>query len=145
MAHAEGSVIISCPANVIYDFLLDGENNTRWRPPVLDIQRVPGKTSGVGAVFKQGVKGPNGGRIDADYEIVKATPNELIKFQVIAGPARPTGSYTLEPTGSATRVTFVLNFEPKGLARLMDGMISRTMQSEVALLSNLKTILEQQG
>src|SRR5215813_13111073 len=142
MAHAEESITINKPASVVYDFLMDGTNNVHWRPAVLDVQRVAGKPSGVGAVFKQGVKGPGGRRIDADYEIVEAKPNELIKFQVTAGPARPTGTFKLEPSGNATRLNFTLHHEPKGFARLMDGMVNRTMQSEVAMLSNLKAYLE---
>jgi len=83
-------------------------------------------------------------RIDGDYEIVECQPNELITFQVIAGPARPTGTYRFAAVGNATRVTFTLHFEPKGLARLMDGMIASTMRSEVATLSNLKAYMESQ-
>ena len=37
-----------------------------------------------------------------------------------------------------------LDFEPKGLARLMDPMISASMRSEVAMLANLKAYLENQ-
>ncbi|HSD83000.1 MAG TPA: SRPBCC family protein, partial [Anaerolineae bacterium] len=106
-----------------------------------DAQLMPGKPLGVGAVFKQGMKGP-GGRIDADYEIVECNPNEWIKFQVVAGPARPTGTYKFESDGKSTKVTFVLDFQPKGLARLMDGMISKNMRAEVGNLSNLKSYLE---
>ena len=64
------------------------------------------------------------------------------QFQVIAGPARPTGAYRLEAVDEATRVTFRLDYEPQGFARLMSPMIARTMRSEVAMLSNLKTYLE---
>jgi hypothetical protein len=35
-----------------------------------------------------------------------------------------------------------LHFEPKGLAKLMEPMITSTMRSEVATLSNLKAYLE---
>ncbi len=144
MAHAEESITIHRPINAVFDFVLDGTNSPLWRPGVVDIQRVPGKPSGVGAVYKQGLKGPGGRRIEGDYEIVECQPNELIKFQVIAGPARPTGTYRFEAVGDATRVTFMLHYEPKGLARLMDPMITRTMRSEVATLSNLKAYLESQ-
>ncbi len=144
MAHAEQSILIQQPVNVVYDFVLDGEKNTLWRPAVLDIQRVPGKPAGAGAVFKQGLKGPGGRRIDGDYEIVACTPNEQIRFQVIRGPARPTGTYRFEVVGRATRVTFTLHYDPKGLAMLMAPMIQRTMREEVATLSNLKTYLESQ-
>lgn len=142
MAHAENTITINKPVAEVYAYLLKGENNPQWRPSVLDIQRLPGKPDGVGAVFKQGLKGP-GGRIDGDYEIVEATPNEMIRFQVIAGPARPSGSYAFNSEGKdSTQVTFTLHFEPKGLGRLMEPMINSTMKGEVALLTNLKAVME---
>jgi uncharacterized membrane protein len=116
-------------------------NNPLWRPSVADIQRVTDQPDAVGAKFKQGIKGP-GGRIDGDYEIVELNPNKLIKFQVIAGPARPTGVYKFDTMGNSTVVTFILDFQPKGLAKVMDPLINKQMQSEVGTLANLKTYLE---
>jgi uncharacterized membrane protein len=144
MAHAEQSITIARPIKDVFDFILDGTNSPFWRSSVTDVQLLPGKPLGAGAVFKQGLKGP-GGRIDGDYEIVECKPNELIKFQVIAGPARPIGTYMFKPDGNSTQVTFILDYQPKGLAKLMDGMINKSMQSEVSTLSNLKAYLENQN
>src|SRR6202011_1761496 len=142
MSHAEQSITINRPVETVFDFVLDGTKNPLWRPAVLDIQRAPGKPSDTGAVFKQGLKGPGGRRIDGDYEIVECRPNELITFQVITGPARPTGTYKFEAVGNSTRVTFTLHLDAKGLTRLLSPMITSTMKSEVATLSNLKAYLE---
>ncbi len=141
MAHAEGNLTIDRPVKEVFDFVLDGTNSPLWRSSVTDVKLSLGKPLGVGAVFKQGLKGP-GGRIDGDYEIVECKPNELIKFQVIAGPARPMGTYVFKSIGSSTQVTFILDFQPKGLAKLMDGMINKSMKEEVGTLSNLKAYLE---
>lgn len=142
MAHAESSTIIDRPLKDVFAFVLDGTKGPLWRPAIMDIEQAPGKPLGVGTVFKQGLKGPGGRRIDGDYEIIECRPDELIVFQVIAGPARPTGTYRFEAVGNGTRVTFVLQYEPKGLGRLMDPMIARTMRGEVATLDNLKAYLE---
>ncbi|HLX58650.1 MAG TPA: SRPBCC family protein [Ktedonobacteraceae bacterium] len=142
MAHAESTITIHRPVDEVFEFVLDGTNNPKWRPAVLDIQRVPGKPSDVGAVYKQGLKGPGGRRIDGDYEITECQPNQFIKFQVIAGPARPTGAFRFESTGNSTQVTFTLDLASKGFARLMEPMITQTMRSEVATLANLKSYLE---
>ncbi len=139
MAHAEATIMIERPVKTVFDFLADGMNNPHWRPTVTDIQPVPGKPG----TFKQGLKGPRG-RIDGDYEITVSRPNESLVFQVIAGPARPTGTYKLEAVDNTTRLTFSLDFQPKGLAKLMDPIIASTMRSEVALLPNLKAYLERQ-
>lgn len=145
MAHAEESITIQRPVAAVFAFVLDGTNNPLWRPAVVDIHRVPGTPADVGAHFTQSLKGPGGRRIDGDYEIVDCRPNKLIGFQVTAGPARPTGTYRFDAVDGATRVTFSLDFEPRGLTRLMGPMIARTMRSEVATLSNLKAYLEQQA
>jgi uncharacterized membrane protein len=144
MAHAEAHITIDRPVSTVFDFVLDGRNGPLWRPSVADVELVSGTPSGVGAVYRQGLKGPGGRRIAGDYQITACTPNEGITFQVIAGPARPTGTYRFEGEGSRTRVTFSLHYEPKGLSRLMDPVITRTMQGEVALLANLKVYLENQ-
>lgn len=144
MAHAEHQVVVARPAREVYEFLLDGTNNPRWRSGITDIQRVVGTPHGVGAAFKQGMKGPTG-RIDADYKIVECSADSFIKFEVTAGPARPTGIFKLERSGKSTSVTFTLDFRPRGLARLMDPMINRQMQSEVAALGKLKEVLEGGG
>ena len=144
MAHAEGKVTINRPIAAVFNFILDGANNTLWRPSVTDVAPHTTKPYGVGSTFKQGLKSPTG-RIDGDYKIIECKPNEEIKFEVIAGPARPTGTYLFETVGDATAVTFILDYQPKGLAKLMEPMINQSMKSEVANLSNLKTYLETQS
>lgn len=143
MAHAQETVTIDRPVQVVFDFVLNGMNNPLWRTSVVDIERLA-DTPG-GPSFKQGLRGPTGQRIDGDYKVVESQPGQLIRFQVTAGPAQPSGSYTFEAIGDQTRVTFALEYHPKGLAKLMDGLITRTMQAEVATLHNLKTFLESQN
>jgi uncharacterized membrane protein len=141
MAHAEKTVVINRPVRSVYDFILNGANNKLWRPSVLDIEPMSQAPYGVGSKFQQGLKGP-GGRIAGDYEITECNPNELIRFQVTAGPARPTGMYRFERQGDATAVTFVLDYQPKGLSKLMEPMIQRSMEQEVGMLTELKAFLE---
>jgi uncharacterized membrane protein len=143
MAHAENKITIHKPVETVFNFILDGENNRLWRPSVTDVTPLTEKPYGLESAFKQGLKGP-GGRIDGDYKITEIKPNEFIKFEVTAGPARPTGTYRFETDGMSTTVLFALDFQPKGLARLMEPMINQSMKSEVATLSTLKASLEGQ-
>jgi uncharacterized membrane protein len=90
------------------------------------------------------VKGPGGRRIDADIEITEFRPDELIGFRAISGPVRPTGRYELTPAANGTRVRFSLSTELRGAKRLMQPMVQKTMQNEVAQLENLKRALEKE-
>jgi uncharacterized protein YndB with AHSA1/START domain len=139
MPEATNRVEIERPPSDVFAFLADGTNDRRWRSGVLDIRLKSGRQRG--AIYEQGVKGPFGRRIPADYEVTAYEPVSRIAFRTMAGPVRPEGSYELEPAGTGTRVTFTLRCEPTGLGKLSP-MVARTMRSEVAQLDRLRAALE---
>jgi len=136
---AENSVVVERPRETVFAFLADGTNDPQWRPAVVDIAREGGE--GVGTVYRQGVKGPMGRRVAADYEITQWEPGRRIGFRAIAGPVRPEGSYDLADDGQATRVTMRLGVELQGAARLLSPMVRRSMEAEVAALERLREAL----
>lgn len=141
MPSASRSITIARPPEEVFAFIADGANGPRWRPGVTDVALASG--SGVGARYKQGVKGPGGRRVDADYEITVYEPGRHLAFKAVAGPVRPTGDYVLEAADGGTRLTFSLACElgfPKSL--LMGGAVQKSMDAEVGSLPRLKGLLE---
>ena len=142
MPHADYSVVIDRPVDEVYRYVADGTTAPTWRKSCLDVRLVSGSPATVGARYEQGLRGPRG-RIAGDYEITEAVPDRVLAFQVVAGPARPGGRYEFAPSGSGTRVTFSLDWEPHGIReRLMSPMVARTMPGEVRALDELKRLLE---
>ena len=146
MPHAENMVVIAIPIDEVFAFIADGTNNTVWRPGVMDITP-PEDGPAHGAVYKQGLRGPKGQRMDGDYRITAYEPPHRLAFEVIAGPARPTGVFELEePVAGATTVRFSLDLEAKGFMRIpmrmASGPIQRQMIAEVDCLYHLKDQLE---
>jgi uncharacterized membrane protein len=138
---ASHSVTINRSASEVFAFVADGENAPRWRSGVLDIQRVSGH--GVGAVYRQGVRGPAGRRIAADYEVTAYQPDRLLALKTIAGPVRPTGQFRLQEAGGATTLTLSLWADLAGVKRLfMAGMVQKTMDAEVAAIDTVTRLLE---
>jgi uncharacterized membrane protein len=136
MPHAERTVAIARPVSDVFAFVADGENGMRWRSGVLDVKRESG----------QGVRGPGGRRISADYKITQYEPGGSLAFEAIAGPVRPTGHYRFESEGTGTRLTFTLDAQVSGLKKLfMGGMVQKTMDGEMSALDTLKRVLEGQG
>ena len=141
MPAARHQVTIQRPAEEVFAFIADGLNGPRWRPGIVDIALV--SDSGVGATYKQGVKGPGGRRVDADYRVTAYEPDRRLAFEAIAGPVRPTGEYLLEEAGDGTRLTFSLQAELGGIKKLlMGGAVQKTMDAEVAATEQLKRLLE---
>jgi carbon monoxide dehydrogenase subunit G len=126
MPRATYSVTIARLPQEVFELLADGEKCTQWRPGVLDIRRESG--DGVGTRYSQGVKGPMGRRIAADYVVTMFEPGRR---------------YDLEPADGGTRLTFSLDAELGGLRGLLMGsQVQRTMDAEVRALDNLKRVLE---
>ena len=141
MPEARHEVTIRRPASEVFAFVADGLNGPKWRSGILDIAHVSG--IGVGATYKQGVKGPGGRRVDADYQITAFEPNTRLAFKTVAGPVRPTGEYVLEDVDGGARLTFALQAELGGLKKLlMGGAVQKTMESEVQATERLKSVLE---
>jgi uncharacterized protein YndB with AHSA1/START domain len=138
---ASSSITIQRSPEEVFAFVADGLNGPKWRPGILDIAHASGE--GVGAVYRQGVKGPGGRRIDADYEIRAYDPPTHLAFKAVAGPVRPTGEYRLTASDGGTTVTFSLEAELSGWKKLvMGGAVQATMDAEVGSLARLKAALE---
>jgi uncharacterized protein YndB with AHSA1/START domain len=136
MAHAEQTVTVDRSAHEVFAFLADGLNEPRWRPDVTEV--LPAEGSGVGAVWRQTMRGPGGRPIRGDYRITRQDEPTLLEFEVIAGPARPTGRFTLAALSpTSTSVTFTLDLRPTGLMRLMASMIAKQVTEEAAAIHNL--------
>jgi uncharacterized protein YndB with AHSA1/START domain len=145
MPQAQGSVTIARPVDAVFAYLTAGEKCPQWRSGVLDIKRISGD-GGVGTRYAQGVKGPMGRRIAADYEVTAYEPNRRIEFQAVAGPARPHGRYDLAADDGGTRLTFSLDAQLSGWKKLLMGSaVQRTMDLEVKALDQLKRVLEAQA
>lgn len=145
MPSASHSVTINRPLADVFAYVADGEKCAQWRSGVLDIRRVNGDGS-VGTTYQQGVKGPMGRRIAADYMVTTYEPNHRLEFQTITGPARPHGRYDFDEADGGTRLTFALDAELGGLRGLfMNGMVQKTMDSEVMAIERIKSVLEAQA
>jgi hypothetical protein len=141
MIRSQSSVGIDRPAEVVFQFVADGTNNVKWRAGVIEISKVGGE--GVGTVYRQILQGPRGRHIAAYYRVTDFEPPSLLRFQVIAGPLRPKGTFDVRADG-ATRstLTFSLEVKPKGIMKLMSPMITRQVRSEVEAIAQLKQVLE---
>src|SRR2546423_5565006 len=139
MPSAENSVVINKPRSEVFRFVANHENDVKWRPGVLDSERAC--VEGRGAVYRQGVKGPMGRRIPADFEVTAYEEGSHIAFRTMGGPVQPGGSYRFEDADGGTRVTFSLSANLRGPQKLMAPMVSRSMKSQVEALANLKRVL----
>jgi uncharacterized protein YndB with AHSA1/START domain len=141
MPSAQRTIVINRSPADVFAFVADGARAREWRPGVLDVEHASGE--GSGAVYRQGVKGPGGRRVAADYQVTDYEPPRRLAFKAIAGPVRPTGEYRLDPSGEGTTLSFSLDARLNAIQNLLMGrMVQRSMDAEMAALDRLKAVLE---
>src|ERR671936_1238982 len=140
MPQAENSIVINRPRSEVFEFVANHENDPKWRPGVLDIARASGQ--GHGEIWRQGLEGPMGRRIDGDFEVTAYQEGTLLAFRTLGGPVQPEGSYRFEDADGGTRVTFNLSANLRGMQKLMAPMVAKSMRNQVGALDTLKRVLE---
>ena len=144
MPSARRTIAIDRPPEDVFAFFSDPANDQRWRGHVKEIAAEG--APGVGRRIHQVVDGPGGRGIAADIEVTAYDPPTRYAFQVVAGPARPRGEFTVTPSATGSSVTFALAADLGGWKRfVMSGPVQASMDGEMAGLDRAKAILEGQG
>lgn len=138
---AEHSVRIERPAEYVFAFLARPENHPRFAPGVLEFHAVDGpmaegaRLAGTRKVFGLVRHMP--------YRVSGFEPNRTLELQTSIGPLTGSGTYVLEPHGSATVVRFIVAGGFRGPLRVADRLLARTLQRDAAAVcANLKRVLE---
>jgi uncharacterized protein YndB with AHSA1/START domain len=140
MPAATYSTTIPAPPEAVFAVITDEEHAQRWRPAVVDIRLVSG--SGLGARYAQGIRGPAGRRLAADFEVTGYEPPRSYAFRGTAGPVRPVGEFLIEPTTEGSRVTFSISADlgpVKGL--LLGRSVQRTMEAETRSIDRIGALI----
>jgi hypothetical protein len=91
-------------------------------------------TDGPTRVGTRGVERRNvpGGTRDISYEITEHDPPRKASFRGTAGPIRPVGTYTVDPTGeSSSRMNLKLDLEGHGIGKLFAILARRQAAKQV--------------
>jgi uncharacterized membrane protein len=124
MPQLEGSAFIACPADELFAFVADAENNPKWHDHVRETQWLDDRETGLGRRGRQ--TGRLFGRQWAFVaEIVEWDPPHLVTFQVIEG-YRVRTSLRVEPAGAGSEFTLRVT-TPMILGRRIDGLLSRVL------------------
>ncbi|MDW2798067.1 hypothetical protein RZO55_10820 [Clostridium boliviensis] len=106
MAYANASVVLHGELDEIFEFILDGRNNKKWRPGVKSAEYPSEEPIGAGAVFLQEMNGPPARTIKADYKIIECDRYKKISFLILNGPYTPVGSFSFEVNDQGISVDF---------------------------------------
>jgi carbon monoxide dehydrogenase subunit G len=140
----EATVQVDRPIEQVFDFLLDGENDKKFSPRVLEIKK---KTDGpirAGTVYASTVK-DLGLKTEREFELdVVDRPTRVRWRELSKAPVTvPEGGYDLVAEGTGTKVTLFNELSGQGLGSLIKGVALRSgRKSAEAMVQSIKTTIE---
>jgi carbon monoxide dehydrogenase subunit G len=122
----DATVTIDRPIEEVFDFLADGENDKKFSPRVLEIEKTTDGPPGPGTVYASTVKDA-GIKTKREFELtVFERPTRLRWKELSKAPiVVPEGGYDLEPAGGGTELKFFNELEGRGFGKLILGPAAR--------------------
>ncbi len=108
------SITIEAPVEFVFSFLANFENRPRFEYGVSKVERLTDGPIGVGTHFRE-VRKFMGRETTTVHELVEYVRERTISFRSISGPMPVEGTYSVNPLGESTRLTFTLVISPRGL------------------------------
>jgi uncharacterized protein YndB with AHSA1/START domain len=140
MPRVECSVVIDQPIDKVFLYTTNPANYMNWQPWVLDTQS--DRRMGIGSRIEM-LSQFMGRKLNMTTEIVEFVPNKRIVSQGVLGSFFTRVSYTFERDDGATKVSYIADFQPRGLLQLLGSMaINRFRNDTEDSFLRLKGILE---
>lgn len=129
MPRFQATAALDCPAEDLFAFVADAENNPKWHDHVHETRWLDDRETGLGRRGRQ--TGRLFGREWAFVaEVVEWDPPHLVTFQVIEGYGVRT-SMRVEPAGAGSVLTLRVT-TPTILGRRIDGLLTRVLARTMA-------------
>jgi uncharacterized membrane protein len=130
MERFELSIVIKRPAEEVFEYLSNLENDLQWRREWVDARKTSDGSPGVGATFR--LTGNMFGRqIPTVYEVTEYEPCQIAAWKAVSGPFPLTFRRTFERVEGGTRVTIRYDIsEVRGFGKLVLSLLAGSVRRQ---------------
>jgi uncharacterized protein YndB with AHSA1/START domain len=133
------------PPQVVFDYVVDPSNLAAWQTSNRSVELLTDGPIGAGSRFRERTKPPGRKEFQQITEFAEFERPSRLRVRVVEGPQPIDGTWSFEPTGAGTTVTFVAAGELRGPMRLLAPLIRRVVARQFAgYHRNLRRNLEAQ-
>ena len=142
MRRIEGEITISCPRDVVFDYLADQTNEPQYNPSMIRAEKVTTGPIDKGTTFSSAVR--SAGRIaQMQIEITDCDRPRLLASTTTMQQADIDYMLRFEPVAEGTRMRWSGQIRPKGAFRLLGPLfIWLGRRQEQRIWQSMKTHLE---
>ena len=142
MAKIAGEVLISRPAEAVFDFAADQRNEPRYNPRMIRADKVSDGPVGKGTVFRSAAKSM-GRTAEMRIELTGYDRPGRLTSRTTTSQADIDGTLTFDPVPGGTRMRWSWTVRPRGAARVLAPVITWIgRRQEQAIWTTMKRYLE---
>ena len=130
MAPITESIEVERSQEEVFKYVDDLSRHGEWQTQIESVQVLTEGPTRVGTRAREKRRVPGGPR-ELEYEITEHDPPRRAAFRGLTGPVRPVGSITVEPVGGGSRYTVELDFEGRGLGKLLLPLVRRDARKQL--------------
>ncbi|MBZ0281542.1 MAG: SRPBCC family protein [Anaerolineae bacterium] len=145
MVVVQGSIMIGLPAEAVFAYISNYENDPQWRAGVTRMDQSPKGAAQLGTVTREVLKAM--GRANETLaKVVEYEPNRKIAFKSFRAEVPVDGWRAVESVEGGTHFTYYLHMDLSGMYGLMSPIILWMFQTRLeGDLKTLKSVLEAKG
>jgi hypothetical protein len=138
----QGDIIVKRSVEDVFDFVADERNEPTYNPQMTRADKLTDGPIGVGTKFHSVMTGV-GGVADMTIEFTEFDRPRRIAETTHMSSMDIKGVLTFEPVDQGTRMRWLWELEPRGLAKLLGPIVRRVGErQELRIWSALKAVME---
>jgi uncharacterized membrane protein len=142
MIRIKEQVIIQRPADEVFEFIANFENNPVWQSGMVSARFTSPAPMAIGSTYDQAARFL-GREVVSSFEVIALEPGRMVKAASTGGSFPITFTRIVEPQGSGTLVRAIVEGDASGFFKLAEPllrwMVQRSVRGDYA---NLKRLLE---
>jgi carbon monoxide dehydrogenase subunit G len=130
--HVEQTFRVDAPPERVFDYMTDPGNLKAWQTTKTSVEQVTPGPPGLGTRIRERTKPPGGREFEQVVEFTEFERPRRFTTHIVEGPQPIDGTWTMEPAGDATQVTFVADGEIRGPMRFLGPVVKRMIGRQFA-------------
>jgi uncharacterized protein YndB with AHSA1/START domain len=123
---------VGASPGAVFDYVTDASKLASWQTTKTSVEQLTDGPPGLGTRVRERTKPPGGKEFEQVVEFTEFERPRRLHVHIVEGPYPIDATYSFDPDGSGTRVTFVAEGPLSGAMRLGEPLVKRVMARQFA-------------
>jgi uncharacterized protein YndB with AHSA1/START domain len=124
--------VVGAPPAVVFDYVTNPSNLADWQTSKTSVEQLTDGPAGLGTRVRERTKPPGVKEFEQIVEFTEFDRPRRLHVHIVEGPYPIDGTWSFEPDGDGTGVSFAAEGELRGPMRFLEPIVKRLMARQFA-------------